>query len=153
MASSLALLRDTVRCSGVAWTTALIADRVLPFGVLRLWRDRRVPLDVLRAQVAAILRAWGMPEEHAITTLGHVLYADVHGIDSHGVAMLLAYHRQRADGLLQADAQPSIVRESETTALVDGGGGLGHAPADLAMRTAIAKCRAAGVGVVAVRSS
>ncbi len=150
---SIALLRETLRVSGVRWTAGLVADRLLPLGVLRLWRDRRVAPDVLRAQVHAILRAWGMTDAHAAVTIGHMMYADLHGIDSHGCAMLLAYHRQRAARLLTMQPAIAIVQESETTALVDGGGGLGHVPADLAMRTAIAKARTAGVGVVAVRHS
>lgn len=149
----LTLLRETLRCSGVRWTAALIADRLVPLGILRLWRDRLITSDLLRAQVAAILRAWGMSDEHAVITLGHLLYADLHGIDSHGSAMLLAYARQRADGLLTMTPTITTVRESETTALLDGGGGLGHVPADQAMKLAITKCRSAGVGVVAVRHS
>jgi LDH2 family malate/lactate/ureidoglycolate dehydrogenase len=147
------VLRETLRTSGLRWTASLVADRMLPIGLLRLWRDRRVAPDVLRAQLHAVLRAWGMSEEHATVTIGHMLYADLHGIDSHGCAMLLAYHLQRAEGALAMQPAITIVQESETTALVDGGGGLGHVPADLAMRTAIAKCRASGVGVVAVRRS
>jgi len=150
---ALAHLRETLRCSGVRWTAALVADRVLPLGVMRLWRDRIVTRERLAAQVDAILRAWGMPDEHVPITIGHILYADLHGIDSHGCAMLLAYHRQRAAGRLEMRPIVAVVRESATTALLDGGGGLGHVPADQAMRLAIAKCRSAGVGVVAVRGS
>lgn len=150
---ALARLVETARCSGVRWTASLVADRLLPVGLLRLWRDRRVPPDVLRAQLHGVFRAWGMADEHAAVTIGHMLYSDLHGIDSHGCAMLLAYHRQRADGVLAMQPTIAVVQESETTALIDGGGGLGHVPADLAMRTAIAKCRTAGVGVVAVRHS
>ncbi|MDE2516835.1 MAG: Ldh family oxidoreductase, partial [Rhodospirillales bacterium] len=46
-----------------------------------------------------------------------------------------------------------ILRETGVSALVDGGGGLGHVPADRAMRTAIAKAQSAGIGVVVVRNS
>ena len=150
---ALAHLRETLRCSGVRWTASLVADRVLPIGMMRFWRDRVVTRERLAAQVEAILRAWGMPDEHVPVTIGHLLYADLHGIDSHGCAMLLAYHRQRAAGLLEMRPTVTVVRESDTTALLDGGGGLGHVPADQAMRLAITKCRSAGVGVVAVRGS
>lgn len=142
-AGSLAQLRDSVRCSGVLWTASLVADRLLPVRVLQLWRDRIVDADGLASQVGDVLRAWGMCEEHVAVTLGHMMYADLHGIDSHGCAMLLHYHRQRAAGLL--DVRPAIttVQEGDTTALLDGGGGLGHVPADRAMRLAVAKARAA----------
>jgi len=40
-----------------------------------------------------------------------------------------------------------------STALVDGGGGLGHVAGNLAMKLAIDKCRSTGCGIVAVRNS
>src|SRR5262249_41605383 len=47
----------------------------------------------------------------------------------------------------------AIVHEGEATALLDGGGGLGHVPADGAMKLAIAKAAAHGIAAVAVRNS
>lgn len=144
---------ELTRTSGPLWTASLILDRVVPAGVLGLWPDVRVPADTLRQQVEAVLRAWGMPAEAAAETAGHVLYADLHGIDSHGCAMLRHYHERLAAGRLRADATVEVVRDEPATALVDGGGGLGHVPAALAMRLAIEKARASGVAAVAVRNS
>lgn len=143
----------TYRDSGALWTASLVADRLLPLGTLRFWRDVAVPPQRLRAQVDAILAAWGMPDAARATTLEHLLYADLHGIDSHGAAMLRAYERERARGAWRADATATVVQESDTTALVDGGGGLGHVPADLATRLAMAKAAEHGVAAVAVRNS
>jgi LDH2 family malate/lactate/ureidoglycolate dehydrogenase len=144
---------ETVRGSGPLWTASLILDRVIPSGILGWWRDRRVAPEVLAAQIEALLRAWGMSPEHASITVDHMLYADLHGIDSHGCSMLRYYHREVVAGSLTMTPAVAVVRESETTALVDGGGGLGHVPADRAMKLAIAKCRVTGVGAVAVRHS
>ena len=144
---------NTLRVSGPLWTASLVLDRVVPTGLLDRWPDRTVSPGALATQVGAILRAWGMSEEHASITTDHLLYADLRGIDSHGCSMLLHYHRGLADSSLTMTPAIEVVRESETTALADGGGGLGHVPADMAMRLAIAKCRSAGVGAVAVRNS
>jgi LDH2 family malate/lactate/ureidoglycolate dehydrogenase len=135
------------------WTASLLLDRVVALGVLGWWPDKRVSAEVLGAQIGAILRAWGMSEEHARITVEHVLYADLRGIDSHGCSMMMHYRRELDAGCLTMTPAVTVVRETETTALVDGGGGLGHVPADLAMKLAIAKCRGAGAGVVAVRNS
>ena len=121
--------------------------------VLGLWPSRRVRYETLAAQVAALLRGWGMSGEHAAITTEHLLYADLHGIDSHGCGMLLEYHKGMAADRLTMTPTVTIVRDGPTTALVDGGGGLGHVPADFAMKLAIAKCRETGVGVVTVRNS
>jgi LDH2 family malate/lactate/ureidoglycolate dehydrogenase len=146
-------LLDTWKESGFLWTATLVLDRVAPLGVLGWWPDRRVAAGVLARQVDSILRAWGMSEAHAAITVDHVLYADLHGIDSHGCGMLLHYRRELDAGVLTMTPSVSVVRETTATALVDGGGGLGHVPADLAMTLAIEKCRSSGVAAVAVRNS
>ena len=146
-------LLQTYRDSGALWTASLVADRVLPGGVLRLWRDVPVALDDLGAQVQAIFGAWRMPAAQIAITLEHLLYADLHGIDSHGCAMLRTYARDLAAGAWRPDAAVAVVHEHDTTALLDGGGGLGHVPGDTAIRLAIAKCAAHGVAAVAVRNS
>jgi LDH2 family malate/lactate/ureidoglycolate dehydrogenase len=143
---------DTARVSGLGWTTTLIIDRVLP-GVRGLWPDVTVSPERHARQLRAVLDAWGMPPADAATTVDHMLYADLHGIDSHGCAMLVHYHRRLQAGALAATPATAVVTEHGSTALLDGGGGLGHAPADRAMRLAIAKCRDAGLGAVAVRNS
>lgn len=111
------------------------------------------PYATHRAQIQAILLGWGMPEENAETTAEILAWADLHGVDSHGMSMLPGYDRLRRNQRIRIDARPAIVRETPVSALVDGGGGLGHVPARFAMATAIAKARAAGMAAVAVRNS
>jgi LDH2 family malate/lactate/ureidoglycolate dehydrogenase len=143
----------SVRDAGLFWTASLVLDRLVPCGVLGLWPDRVVSMDTLVAQVEAILRGWGMSAEHVAITVPHLTYADLHGIDSHGCSMLLYYQQALRAGLLTMTPVVTVVREDETTALIDGGGGLGHVPSDTAMHLAIAKCRARGIAAVAVRNS
>ena len=86
-----------------------------------------------RAQFKAILLAWGMPEDNAETTSEILSWADLHGVDSHGMSMIPGYDRLRRNGRAKMDARPKIVKETPVSALVDGGGGLGHVPAHFAM--------------------
>jgi LDH2 family malate/lactate/ureidoglycolate dehydrogenase len=146
-------LLKTLRISGPRWTASLVLDRALPADVVGRWPPTVVSPELLSAQLETILRGWGMSEEHAAITAGHMLYADRHGIDSHGCAMLRHYHRGFTAGVLNMTPAIEIVRDSGATALVDGGGGLGHVPADTAMKLAIARAASAGVGAVAVRNS
>jgi LDH2 family malate/lactate/ureidoglycolate dehydrogenase len=106
-----------------------------------------------RAQIKAILTAWGMPEENAEPTADILSWADLHGVDSHGMSMLPGYDRMRRNGRAKMDARPRIVKETPISALVDGGGGLGHVPAHFAMRVAIDKAKASGMAIAAVRNS
>ncbi len=105
------------------------------------------------AQIAAILAAWGMTPEHAGRTAEVMAWADLHGIDSHGMSMLTVYDQRRRAGRLRMDARPHLLRETPVSALVDADGGLGHVPSRLAMEAAIGRARTIGVGVVVVRNS
>ena len=105
------------------------------------------------AQLKAILRGWGMPEENAEITADVLAWSDLHGVDSHGISMIPTYDGLRRNGRARMDAQPKIVSETPVSAVVDGGGGLGHVPAHFAMSTAIAKARTVGMAAVVVRHS
>jgi LDH2 family malate/lactate/ureidoglycolate dehydrogenase len=106
-----------------------------------------------RAQIEAILRAWEMPPDHAAVTAEVLAWADLRGIDSHGISLIPSYDRTRRAGRVDMQARPDILRETPVSALLDGRGGLGQVPARLAMQTAIAKARASGIAVVSVRNS
>lgn len=106
-----------------------------------------------RAQLKAILLAWGMPEENAETTADILSWADLHGVDSHGMSMIPGYDRLRRNGRARMDARPKIVKETPVSALVDGGGGLGHVPAHFAMAVAIDKAKQSGMAIAAVNNS
>jgi len=153
MGGSLTTFARVARDSGLPWACALAAHRVLPFGILRLWRPRTVPAARLASQVESIFRGWGMPDAHIAVTVEKMLYADLRGIDSHGCCMLPFYRQLLAEGVLNPAASIEAVREDGSTALLDGGGGLGHVAGSAAMDKAIALCRATGVGAVAVRNS
>lgn len=106
-----------------------------------------------RAQLETILAAWGMPAHFAQRTAEVMSWADLHGIDSHGISMLPAYYERHQSGRVNVRAQPRILRETPVSALVDGDGGLGHEPSRQAMETAIAKAQGVGMAAVCVRNS
>ncbi len=111
------------------------------------------PYATHRAQIKAILRAWGMPEENAEPASDILSWADLHGVDSHGMSMMPVYDRLRRTGRARMDAHPRIVRETPVSAVVDGGGGLGHVPAHFAMGVAIEKAKKAGMAIAVVNNS
>jgi len=111
------------------------------------------PYETHRRQIETILAAWGMSAENASKTAEVMAWADLHGIDSHGISMLTVYNERVREGRIRMGAKPAVGRESPVSATVDGDGGLGHVPSRLAMDTAIAKARTSGVGIVTVRNS
>ena len=104
-------------------------------------------------QAAAILRSWGMTPENAEQTAKVLGWADLRGIESHGIAMLVEYNERRHTRPMNLKSKPWIVRETPVSALMDGDGGLGHVPATKAMALAIEKAKLSGVGMVSVRNS
>jgi len=76
-----------------------------------------------RAQLKAILVAWGMPEGNADATADILSWADLHGVDSHGLSMLPGYDRLRRSGRANMAARPRIIKETRSprwwTAAVD----------------------------------
>jgi LDH2 family malate/lactate/ureidoglycolate dehydrogenase len=56
------------------------------------------PYEKHRAQLKAILLAWGMPEDNAEATADILSWADLHGVDSHGISMIPGYDRLRRAG-------------------------------------------------------
>ena len=112
-----------------------------------------VPAKQLAHQAATLLRAWGMDEESIAATVEVMLYADLRGIESHGVSTLTLYDEYRRSAKLTVRPQVRVVRETPVTAVVDGDGGLGHLPSLRAMRLAIEKAAKCGLGAVSVRNS
>src|SRR4051812_49587070 len=95
------------------------------------------PYETHRAQLKAILLAWGMPEENAEDTAEILSWADLHGVDSHGISMIPGYDTLRRSGRAKMNVRPTIVRETPVSAVVDGGGGPGPVPAPFPLSPAI----------------
>jgi LDH2 family malate/lactate/ureidoglycolate dehydrogenase len=95
----------------------------------------------------------GVPRAEAEVAGEILITSDLRGIESHGVGRLRMYYDRIRAGTVKATAEFEIIRESPTTALVDGHYGLGHVVAKRAMQMAIDKARQFGMGSVAVRNS
>ena len=92
-----------------------------------------------------------MPD--AETAARSLLAADLQGVDSHGVARLSGYVRLWE--VKRVNATPSIktIRETPSTATIDGDAGLGLVIAPHAMEVAIEKAKQVGTGWVSVKNS
>jgi LDH2 family malate/lactate/ureidoglycolate dehydrogenase len=112
-----------------------------------------VGAERIRAQILAVLHAWGMAEDLAATTAEAMVETDLMGVDSHGISMLMMYDGQRRAGQLDLGARPRVVRDLPSLALMDGGGNLGHPVAAAAMMLAADKALASGIGAVGVFNS
>lgn len=113
----------------------------------------RIDPAPLERWVAMVLEACGVQAAHAESTGRVLVAADLQGIDSHGVARLPAYVGRLRSGATATAGDPELSRGEGATALVDGRNLMGPPVAELAMRAAVERAHAHGVGWVAVRNS
>ena len=112
-----------------------------------------VSVEDLRAFCVEALQKVGVGEEDARTTADVLVTTDSWGVFTHGVKALKGYVRRIRAGGIRADARPRITAEGPGWAIVDGGSGLGMVTSTFAMRAAIAKARACGIGYAGVFNS
>ncbi len=112
-----------------------------------------VSWDAHRRQIESILTAWGVSLRDAAQVADVLAWADLRGIESHGIAMLIVYDGWRSQGRLNLRGRPRVERATPVSALVDGDGGFGHVVGIFAMTIAIEKARANGMAAIAVRNS
>lgn len=112
-----------------------------------------IPVDTLRSFIKDVLLTVGVPPEDAETCTDVIIASDLRGIESHGIGRLKYYYDRIKSGQHQVVTRVEIVRESPTTAVLDGHHGMGMVVAKRAMQLAIDKARTYGMGSVAVRNS
>ena len=107
----------------------------------------------LKGFILTVLERWGTPAATAELTADLMVKTDLRGVDSHGIGMLPSYLRWFRAGYIVPAAEPKIVRDEGTTAVVDGRQAFGHRVATWAMERAIGKARTHGVGFVTCQNS
>ena len=111
----------------------------------------RVPVAEVRRTTEELLQAVGMPEHGARQTADVLMYADLRGIDTHGVSnMLRGYLRSLASGDMNPTPRWHTVRDNKATCVVDGDGGHGMVVSPEAMNEAIRRAAEFGIGSVSV---
>eukprot|EP00979_Chaetoceros_neogracilis_P005260 scaffold944_cov127-Chaetoceros_neogracile.AAC.2 len=101
-----------------------------------------------------VFLSYGCTEDQAEISSEVLIEADKRGIDSHGLGRLKPIYCDRIDkGILWANRPIDIIKETETTALVDGNLGLGLCIGPHCMKLAIEKAKKYGVGFVAAQNS
>ena len=115
--------------------------------------DKKYSYTELADFTNAIFLKMGCPPAQAAQATIVLLSADLRGIDSHGIARLTGYVRLWEAGRVIADPAIAVVHETPSTAVVDGGSGLGLVVAPAAMQIAIQKAEKVGTGWVSVSNS
>ncbi|GAK56259.1 malate/L-lactate dehydrogenase [Candidatus Vecturithrix granuli] len=97
---------------------------------------------------------YGVPAADAEIVGDVLIESDKRGIDSHGIGRLKPIYLDRIDeGIQSPTTKIDIIKETETTAVLDGNNGMGHVVAKKAMQMAIDKAKQHGMGMTVVRNS
>ena len=113
-----------------------------------------VPWNVITPFVTDAFKAYGVPGGDAEICADVLLESDRRGIESHGVNRLKPIYLDRIEeGRQSPVTNTETVRETSTTAVLDGHHGMGQVVSRKAMGMAIEKAKAHGLGMVTVRNS
>jgi LDH2 family malate/lactate/ureidoglycolate dehydrogenase len=110
--------------------------------------------DEMREFMRLAFIAVGVPAEDAGVCADVLIESDKRGIDSHGVGRLKPIYIDRIkEGIQFPVTKFEVVRETPSTAVIDGHDGMGHVISVRAMRMAIDKAKKTGLAMTVVRNS
>lgn len=112
-------------------------------------RVRHTDLD---AFIRTLLCAKGMDAEDAATAAGVFVWADLHGVTSHGAAWLPMTVKIIDDGSLNVRARPHLIVDMPARIVVEGDSAAGSIAMMFAMRAACERAARAGVCIASVRN-
>jgi LDH2 family malate/lactate/ureidoglycolate dehydrogenase len=113
----------------------------------------RIAADDLRALATAVLTNSGVSDEHARIVADAFIWANLRGIDSHGVSRLPRYVELFAKGEANPTPDIKIERVRDSVILVDANQAPGPLALTYAMREAVDVARSTGVAWVTVKGT
>ena len=111
------------------------------------------PIERLREFSTRVFAHFGVPAPDAKLAADVLATSDLRGIDSHGVARLHTYFDMLAFGRINPRPTVKIVRQTPSTATLDGDNGLGLVVGPKANEIAMEKALSVGSGWVSVSNT
>ena len=112
------------------------------------------PWNLITDFVTDAFVGYGIPRDEAEMCTDVLLESDKRGIESHGCNRFKPIYLDRIKAGIQSPTTNfEILKETETTAVVDGHNGMGQVIGTKAMQMAIDKAKKYGMGMVVVRNS
>ena len=111
----------------------------------------RIPAEDLHKQVSAILQSVGTPVEHAEITATILVSSSLRGVETHGVGNAVRYSQSIVSGEYTVPQTVEVISETDTTALLSCGNGLGFVAAHQGMEMSIEKARKYGLGMTTIK--
>jgi LDH2 family malate/lactate/ureidoglycolate dehydrogenase len=112
-----------------------------------------IQAEPLRAFCQAVFTRVGVPADEAAIVADTLVEADLRGVHSHGVWWMTTYTRRLQQGGLNPRPALRVVQDTPAIVLLDADRAMGQVAGVVAMRHAIVRAEAGGVGVASVRNS
>lgn len=116
-------------------------------------KQNLVKVEESRRFMIDCFKAAGVPQDHAEQQADLLVGADYRGHFSHGMNRLEMYLNDLSIKSTNGEAIPTIIKETPSTAWVDGNNGLGAVVGNYCMDLAIKKAKQVGVGWVCAKGS
>lgn len=113
----------------------------------------RVGAETLREFAAQVFERAGMPPEDAATEAEVLVWANLRGVDSHGVLRIPSYIQSIEAGGMNCRPDVRIERETPATLLVEADHAFGPVVTKMVMRRVIDKARTVGIGWGLIRNT
>ncbi len=113
----------------------------------------RIQEDQLRSFSTQLFQKVGLNAADAHTVSDALVFANLRGIDSHGILRLPFYLKRLEVGGSKSNPNISTIKEKAAYALLDGDNGMGQVIGAYAARMAAQKAKEAGISFIAVRGS
>lgn len=116
--------------------------------------QQTIDAEAFRKFAMDVLRCLDVPRDQAVDAVEPLVWASLRGVDTHGLRNFKSYYVDPvAEKRIKARPEFAVEYETAMSARANGDGGLGLVAACWAMRLAIEKATAAGIGVVSMRNS
>ncbi|WP_068087957.1 Ldh family oxidoreductase [Polycladidibacter stylochi] len=115
--------------------------------------DVKVSIEELKKLAVAKLTAAGLNAKSADEVADVLVYADSHGVRSHGVLRVEHYCKRLTEGGMNKNASMSFEQVSASAAVLDSDDGMGHSGMILATEKAIEMAKETGIGIVPVKKT
>ena len=114
--------------------------------------DPRIDHKILTAFTAQAFEKAGLPPEDAAIQADVLVWANLRGVDSHGVQRIPGYLDMIEKGWMNPSPDTKILKESPAVLFMDADRGLGPIPTVQAMRAVIEKAKNVGIGWALIRN-
>ncbi|MBC7254779.1 MAG: Ldh family oxidoreductase, partial [Chloroflexi bacterium] len=115
--------------------------------------DRRVRAEELEAFATAVFERVGLSPQDAATEAHVLVWANLRGVDSHGVLRIPQYVASVERGGMNPRAEIRIERETPAVLLIEADHAFGPVVTTFAMRRVIAKAAQMGIGWAVIRNT